>query len=207
MSIYKRGIIKTLPAIVVKDPWYKNDVEYVYCNNKLPKVEYDFTCHIAEQSNEELKNELAESLPEGVSPSFELSEVIVKILISRKIDFAIGDKSIIRLDNKGVLYTVESALEYKIHEIGVDTARLYIGTNTDIDEYAESIHTGGDGSLGCVYSYIAKHDAFVGIPSLKTKTAPHGFISAYIELGFSADMVSERELYDYITAQFDITMI
>ena len=77
------------------------------------------------------------------------------------------------------------------NELGIDTARIYLGNMKNFNEFNESIafHTGADGAFGDLFIY-----------TVKGEVAPAGFV---LFGAFDRDFMDEEKLFAQLKATFD----
>ena len=202
MTIYKRGIIESLPAITVSDPWYKDNVSCRYNRKRIPKEPFEFICHISEQPIPISKEDLAKYPSDFIETLKNAKETVIKVLIKRESVSTPKLSGMLKLDDSGVLFSASNILNAKSRTIGMDTARLYIGRKPD--EYSEVLHSGADGIAGSVFEYTIPKGKKAVTLSGEIIDLPHGFIGIYIDIGFDANMVTTQQAYNYLVSQFDV---
>lgn len=79
----------------------------------------------------------------------------------------------------------------KDKELGIDSARIYLGNMKNFNDFGESIaiHTGGDGGFGDLFVY-----------TVKGEEVPSGFI---LFGAFDNDFMTEEQLFNELKASFD----
>lgn len=106
----------------------------------------------------------------------------------------------LRKKDKALLYPPE--MEMTAKPIGVDTARLYVGTLGGYsEEYA--FLTGGDGQFGEVVEFSIP-GAEGTTHRFSGETALAGWYGIAIRLSFPSDVIAENELFQALVSQFHI---
>lgn len=78
----------------------------------------------------------------------------------------------------------------ELYEIGLDTAMLYIGNRADFNQFVGGIRTGTDGMIGNVIEFRnTKNNTLAGV---------------LVDISISADMITQKELFDEIVSRFEL---
>ncbi len=155
-------------GVVFSDPWYKEDVWCQY-RKKFQDTNWYMKLETHEHSGEYdvLEFQMVLGRPTMVN-SVGVSETEEGYSLSFPEHYSLEDK-----------------------ELGIDSARIYLGNMKNFNEFGESIafKTGGDGEFGDLFVY-----------TVKGEDAPAGFILLGV---FGKDFMDEKELFSHLTACFD----
>lgn len=162
-TIRKSATIKTLKGITISDPCYAPDVWCRYdCTDTLHKVGIDFAARVTDDEY----------------PWTEFTLVIQPEEPERLIEIE-GLEDLL----------APRAYESTGHEVGMDSAEIYIGPYQKKGEWGCGLSTGTDGMFGTVYEFTYKNK-WAGIALLA---------------GFDADIQTPESVWDAILASFGAT--